>query len=719
MRRFRKRDVLAVALVAVLCGTLAASPALDRFAGVSLDILTALRWRAFGLRHDPATAPAVVVAIDEETFRTPPFAGSPSLTWTREIGRVLTAVVDAGAAVVGFDIVFPASIEQSEIPFGEEPLGARLRGFDRDFLRALALGARAGKVVLGEVLHKDRPVRPAAAQRIAVGQQANIRALNTHADPDDVVRRLPLWFTVGNRPLPSMALELAARAAGSAPVRAADGTTSLAGYRIPSAVPDTQTLAFEGGADEVPTFSFADLRACVDKGDTDFFRRAFAGKVVLFGTLLDIEDRKLTAKRFATGVEGTRAPRCALPAPSAVADAAPTRRSISGVYIHATGVNDLLRRDVLTEPGRLGTTAIALAMAVLAAVAAMLLAPGAAALAVAGTALAFTAGATFALQHGLALPLVGPLVAALASTAGTIGWRLVAADREERFLRKSFALYLSPQVIDRMLDADEPPALGGEMRDVTVFFSDIAGFSSIAETMTPQALVVWMNTYLSEMTDIVEACGGYVDKYIGDSIVAVFGAPANDPDHARNAVAAALRCRDRLAALNETATFQGHHLAHRIGLNSGEALVGNIGSRRRFNYTVMSDAVNLASRLEGANKYFGTSIMASETTVARTGDAFAWRELDAIRVKGRMQPVKILEPIAEAGRVTPAQADCAAAYATGLARFRARDFAGAAEVFARIAAVDPPAALFRKRAQDLAAHPPGPGWEPVFTLEGK
>lgn len=719
MRRFRKRDVLAVALVAALCGIVAASPALDRFAGVSLDILTALRWRVFGPRHDPATAPAVVVAIDEETFRTPPFAGSPSLTWTRELGRVLTAVVDAGAAVVGFDIVFPASIEQSEIPFGEEPLGARLRGFDRDFLRALAGGARAGKVVLGEVLHQDRPVRPAAAQRIAVGQQANIRALNTHADPDDVVRRLPLWFTVGDRPLPSMALELAARASGTAPVRAADGTTSLAGYRIPSAVPGTQTLAFEGGADEVPTFSFADLRACVDKGDTEFFRRAFAGKVVLFGTLLDIEDRKVTSKRFATGIEGTRAPRCVLPAPAADREAEPTRSTISGVYIHATGVNDLLRRDVPTEPGRLGTTAIALAMAALAAVAAMLLSPGAAALAVAGTALAFTAGATGALQHGLALPLVGPLLAALASTAGTIGWRLVAADREERFLRKSFALYLSPQVIDRMLDADEPPALGGEMRDVTVFFSDIAGFSSIAETMTPQALVSWMNAYLSEMTDIVEGCGGYVDKYIGDSIVAVFGAPANDPDHARNAVTAALHCRERLAVLNETATFQGHHLAHRIGLNSGEALVGNIGSRRRFNYTVMSDAVNLASRLEGANKYFGTSIMASETTVGRTGDAFAWRELDAIRVKGRMQPVKILEPIAETGWVTPAQAECAAVYATGLARFRARDFSGAAEAFGRIAVVDPPAALFRKRAEDLAAHPPGPDWEPVFTLEGK
>ncbi|MDC7787565.1 adenylate/guanylate cyclase domain-containing protein [Rhodoplanes sp. TEM] len=719
MRRYRKRDLGAVAVVVLVCGVVFASPALDRFAGVSLDILTALRWQAFGLRHDPASAPAVVVAIDEETFRTPPFAGSPSLTWTREIGRVLTAVVDGGAAVVGFDIVFPSSIEQSEIPFGEEPLGTRLRGFDRDFLRALASAAKSDKVVLGEVLHQDRPVRPAAGQRIAVGQQKNIRALNTHADPDDVVRRLPLWFSVGGRPLPSMALELAARALGTAPVREPDGTTVLAGWRVPSAVPGTQTLGFEGGADAVPTYSFADLRACAETGDADFFRRTFGGKVVLFGTLFDIEDRKVTSKRFATGVEAARGARCALPLPAAPAEPPPARSSIAGVYIHATAVNDLLRRTVPHELGRLGTTATALAAAGLAALGAMLLGPGLAVLAVLGLLAAWTAAGTVALQHGLVLPLVGPTLAALTATAGTIGWRLVAADREERFLRRSFALYLSPQVIDRMLEADEPPALGGEMRDVTVFFSDIAGFSSIAETMTPAALVAWMNAYLSEMTDIVEGCGGYVDKYIGDSIVAVFGAPANDPDHARNAVRAALRCRERLAVLNETAAFQGHHLAHRIGLNSGEALVGNIGSRRRFNYTVMSDAVNLASRLEGANKYFGTSIMASEETVSRTGDAFAWRELDAIRVRGRTRPVRILEPIAEAGRVPPEAAARAAVYADGLARFRARDFSGAAEAFGRIAAGDPPAALFEKRARELAAAPPGPDWEPVFTLEGK
>src|SRR6185312_12454343 len=128
--------------------------------------------------------------------------------------------------------------------------------------------------------------------------------------------------------------------------------------------------------------------------------------------------------------------------------------------------------------------------------------------------------------------------------------------------------------------------------------------------------------------------GGYVEKYIADSIVAVFGAPADDADHARHAATAALNCRARLEELNrDSPAFHGIKVAHRMGLNSGEALVGNIGSRRRFNYSVMSDAVNVASRLEGANKYYGTTIIASETTVAATGAAFAWRHQETTHVK--------------------------------------------------------------------------------------
>jgi hypothetical protein len=156
-----------------------------------------------------------------------------------------------------------------------------------------------------------------------------------------------------------------------------------------------------------------------------------------------------------------------------------------------------------------------------------------------------------------------------------------------------------------------------------------------------------------------------------------------------------------------------------MGLNSGEALVGNIGSHRRFNYSMMSDAVNVASRLEGANKYYGTTIIASEITVAETGSAFAWRELDAIRVKGRTTPVKIYELLAEAGQETPGQREAAAAYAEGLAHWRVREFDAAAACFARVAEADRPSALILRRARDFEKGAPAADWEPVSALESK
>jgi adenylate cyclase len=711
-----RRDAAAIILVALACGLVTALPPFNFIHGWSIDALTALRWQAFGARHDPAAAPVAVIAIDEETLETPPFKGSPIPTWTTEVGRVLNAVIDGGATVVGFDIVFPNSIELSQIPFGEDSVGARLRGFDRDFLRSLAKGASSGKVVLGETLRGDRP---SPGQRIAVGQGKNIRPLNIYTDPDDVVRRIPLTFAGDDKPVPSMALELVSRALNTAPAWGQDGSVTLAGYRIPSTVPNTLTLNFEGGADDIQTFSFADLRACVERNDVDFFHRQFAGKIVIFGTLLDSEDRKFTSKRFATELDGSRAPRCALPtaAPSAGQF---KRTSIAGVYIHATAVHNLMARDAVVEPGRVPATMIAIAFAALAALAARMLAPGTAAAVYVGMAAIWTAVATIAFTGALALPLSEPFVAGLVAMAAVGAYRFIVTDKGERLLRSSFALYLAPQVIDKMLASNRLPVLGGETRDVTVFFSDLAGFSSISEKMTPAELVAFMNEYLSAMTDIIESKGGYIDKYIGDSIVAVFGAPADDSDHASNAAHAALGCRARLDELNEnSAAFQGYKVAHRMGLNSGEALVGNIGSRRRFNYSVMSDAVNVASRLEGANKYYGTSIAASEMTVALTGSRFAWRELDAIRVQGRSAPVKIYELLAEAGQETSQQLTAAAAYAEGLAHWRAREFDAAATCFARVAGFDKPSALFLARARAFESHPPDTDWEPVSTLQAK
>ena len=710
------RDVTAILAIALICAGIAVSPALERIHGLSIDLLTALRWEMFGRRHDPTASPAVVVAIDEESYRTAPFKGSPTLTWTGEFGRVLGAVLEGGAKVVGFDIVIPTSIEQSEIPFGEGMLGDKVRGFDRDFLRALSTGAASGKVVLGEVLGGDRPSQ---GQRIAVGQQQNIRPLNTFTDSDDTVRRVPLTFTVNGTRLPGMALELASRALNAAPEFGSDGTIALAGYKIPVKVPNTMTVNFEGGSDDIPTFSFADLRSCALKNDKDYFKRAFDGKVVILGTVLDGEDRRLTSKRFATGIEGARAAHCT--SDDKPVTASFRRSSIAGVYIHATAVNNLVQRDAAIELGKLPSFLIAALVAVLAAVAAFLFRPLGAVAAYAVLTAVGLVDAIVAFQHALVVvPIIEPFLAGLAALTATVGYRFIVADKDRRLLQKSFGLYLAPDVINGMLRSNKLPELGGETRNVTVFFSDIEGFSLIAEKMSPDGLMSLMNEYLSEMTDIIEGHGGYVDKYIGDSIVAVFGAPADDHDHAANAARAALDCCRRLAELNrDSATFRECKLAQRIGINSGEALVGNFGSRRRFNYSVMSDAVNLASRLEGANKFYGTTIIASEATVALAGDTLAWRELDAVRVKGRTQALKIYELVATAAQLTASQQAPLAEYARGLAHWRAGEFDVAARCFERTAKEDRPASIFLDRAKEQLGKAPGGDWDPIRTLQEK
>jgi len=712
------RDQMVIAAIALVCAAASVSPLVRPIRGLSLDVLTALRWEMFGRSQNPAASPTVVVAIDEESFRAAPFKGSPMLTWTGQIGRVLAATLEGGAKVAGFDVVIPTSIEQSEIPFGENMLGEKVRGFDRDFLRALASASVNGKVVLGEILGESHPVRPSPGQRIAVKQQQNIRPLNVHTDHDDVVRRMPLTFPINGAKVPSMAVELASRATGAAPEYDKNGRMTLGGYRVPGRVPNTMTLNFEGGADDIPTFSFADLRNCAARNDKEYFRRWFDGKVVIFGTVLDIEDRRMTSKRFATGIEGARTPRCAAATtPSAAGFRVST---IAGVYIHATAVNNLISHNAVVEPGPLSRFLISALFAALAATAAWLLRPVVAALAWTVVMVASIAGATVALTHALALPVAEPFLASLIALASTIGFRFVVADKDRRLLQKSFALYLAPHVINRMLSSSKLPELGGETRNVTVFFSDIEGFSLIAEKMSPDSLMELMNEYLSAMTDVIEGHGGYVDKYIGDSIVAVFGAPADDPDHAANAARAALDCCAQLAELNaSSALFSECKLAQRIGINSGEALVGNFGSQRRFNYSVMSDAVNLASRLEGANKFYGTTIIASETTVALAGEAFTWRELDAVRVKGRNQALKIYQLLSPSAEPTDSQTASIANYADGLAHWRAREFELAAKCFERSSAIDRPSQLFCLRARELAQNPPGEDWDPIRTLQEK
>jgi class 3 adenylate cyclase/CHASE2 domain-containing sensor protein len=699
----RRRDILAAALIAGVVSAVLALPTFDRLRGVSIDVLFWLRHLAYGQQYTTESSPAVIVALDEESYRTPPFAEKPVVLWTPQIAAVLNAVVAGGAKVVGFDMILPQSVESVA------------RGYDRDFLVALRNAAREGKVVLGKVQHQLLPIRPFPGQSFAVGHQQNIRSSNLFRDDDEVIRSVPLTFQsddleAGQRTETSMAAELALRALGAKLEPAHGGRLQLAGHVLPGSDTNNIHLNFDGGGRAIPLYSFADLYACADGGHTDYFKRQFDGKIVLFGTVLDVEDRKLSSMRYMTGPEGViNVPRCTLPPMEGLHRADLFRDTIPGVIIQATAVNNLVRGDSLWSLDPTVDWSIDAVLALGAACLTLLFAPVMAGAAIVAGALAWTAVATVALRESLVLPLLDPLLGATVTFGLVLGYRFIIADRDKRLLRQSFGLYLAPSVVDQLV----------ETRDVTVWFSDVEGFTAISESLPPGDLVALMNEYLTAMTDIVEAHGGFVDKYIGDAIVAVFGAPHDDKHHALNAVRAALACQARLAELNrDNASFKGHRLACRIGINSGQTLVGNIGSRRRFNYTVMGDAVNLASRLEGANKMYGTRILASAATAERTGTAIVWREIDRVRVKGREQPVVMFEPVAEKATISAAAADRTEVYERALAAYRARKFDAAAAGFEGLAD-DAPAQIFLTRARAYATAEPPDEWDGVVTLETK
>ncbi len=219
-------------------------------------------------------------------------------------------------------------------------------------------------------------------------------------------------------------------------------------------------------------------------------------------------------------------------------------------------------------------------------------------------------------------------------------YRSSTEEREKRKIRAMFGKYVSPEVVSQMMD--HPPELGGVDRELTVFFSDIRGFTSMSETLTPQELVKHLNEYLTAMTDIILETGGTLDKYVGDEVMCFWGAPLEVKDHAYQACRCALMQKAKLAELNSNWPAE-KRIAIGIGLNTGIMTVGNMGSPGRMNYTLMGDNVNLGARLEGTNKVYGTMIIVSEYTYAMVKDRFIFRELDTIRVKGKNRPVVIYE----------------------------------------------------------------------------
>jgi adenylate cyclase len=280
-------------------------------------------------------------------------------------------------------------------------------------------------------------------------------------------------------------------------------------------------------------------------------------------------------------------------------------------------------------------------------------------------------------------------------------------DSSERYLRRAFSLYLPKAQVDRLVEAGGAPVLGGEQRTVSIMFVDLEGFTTIAESLEPGEAAALLNRCFDRLGEIIEDNQGHIDKFIGDGLIAIFGAPVADPDHAGKAAASAAAM---LRSLEEDPIeAPAGRLRIRIGVNTGSVLIGNIGSSRRFNYTVIGDAVNLAARLENLNKAYGTRLLVSEDTAAACPD-WEFREIDQVAVTGRSGATAVFQPVADK--------DDAARYAEALALYRQGDFGEARAIFTELAARDPAAAALTRRCERYEKHPP-PDWDGVFRPESK
>jgi len=299
---------------------------------------------------------------------------------------------------------------------------------------------------------------------------------------------------------------------------------------------------------------------------------------------------------------------------------------------------------------------------------------------------------------------------------------LAEAQAQAQAAVESFSRYVPVEVVRELVAEGDVARIGGQSREMTLLFSDIAGFTRISEGMEPQALADHMAGYFDALIDLIQANNGTVDKLVGDAIVAFWGAPLADAEHAVHATAAALACRERLQQLNATWAAEGAPvLETRFGLASGTVIVGNFGAPDRLAYTVLGDRVNLASRLEGLNKLYGTAVLVDEATVAACGTHYAWRRLDRVVVKGHNEPTWIHELLGAQDAVDAGTLARARAYEAAWERYAAREFDAALDALDALLAEAPDTAAQRLRARcaALAARAPGQEWEAVYRAETK
>ena len=487
----------------------------------------------------------------------------------------------------------------------------------------------------------------------------------------------------------------------------------MIGNRPIPAVNNTFLVNFRGPAETFPTFSFTsvldDKTFNLGEADSDIFElhknewQTFQNKIVFIGSTTEVlQDVKFTPF-YGYGS---------------------TTRKMPGVELHANALSTMMHGDYIRIAPRLLQFLLIFLLATAMAYLGLQSRTWVGLLYAIALAVAyFVITQILFVKAYLWFETVRPLTAILAAYVGTVAQQVIIERREKGRVKRTFQQYVSHAVVDTMLASGEVPHFGGERRELTVLFSDIRSFTTYCERRTPESVVYTLNEYLTAMVDIIFKYNGTLDKFVGDEIMALYGAPLYYREHAIRACETACEMIERLRALQKKWSSQTQDFFQiGIGINTGNMIVGNLGSQQLFDYTVIGDEVNLAARLEGANKQYWTTIIISESTWRHVRGRAVARELDLVRVKGKKQPVKIFE--LRSMRPVPAieQELVVDVYEAGLALYKQQEWLRAVQEFRRVLKyfpTDGPSRVYIKRCLDFLEQPPPPDWDGVYEFKTK
>lgn len=725
---------LAVALLAAVAVSLDPAGLLGNFELRTLDA----RHRHFA-RPTPFTDRIVILDITEESIeRLRPLYGR--WPWPRSLhGEVAEYLAADGAVAVGFDLLFPEVVTRREVDAAEwEALATLARSADlpevRDELarridamqpgtddRAFVTAVKqAGNVFQAAAIANEReavlPFSELAQAARGIGH------INVLPDPDGVYRRFrPLLRTQDGQATqtswPALGVAIAAHAKNVPPdsVQPTPDGLAIGNVLLPLLADGSISIHYQGGIlQQHPDGSTA---------FQSFYRH------IPYEQVLATKDQH-AAGQVAPLPVGTFKDKIVLVSAQAAGlsdlRATPFAPVTPGIEIHANVIDSLLAGRFLRAPEPPAPFLALLAGCLIVAFAAQRARFRLGVPLFLATAGGWIGAAWAAFGQGWVLPLVQPALAMALAYGGVLLGRTVAAERERRWLRTAFGHYLAPNVLEAVLLAPDKLRLGGERRAMTVLFSDIAGFTSFSEKLPPEEVSALLNGYLDRMTACIAETDGTLDKFVGDAVMAEWNAPLAQADHAARACETALSMLEEVDRLRSGWQAAGAALDIRIGINSGEMIVGNMGSHQVFDYTVIGNEVNTASRLEPLNKVFGTRIIVAGATrdaaEAQRPGHFAFRPLARVMPKGRSMPLDIHELAGRQGSLDATGRECLELFADALEHYLAGRFDTALPLFRKVLEqrpADGPAALFGALCEDYRINPPAADWNGTLVQTEK